>query len=178
MPAHPVQLIRHPAYPSDAVSAISFAMARRDNGAVLRYEVRGNIDQIKRSKASGGVRRDGLWQTTCFEVFLQIPGAASYAELNFAANGDWAAYGFSGYRADMAAITYAPPVIQTEIDGDRLRVEVGLKALPVNPGAGGLRLGPAVIIETLAGTKSYWALHHPPEQPDFHQIQNFQIELD
>ena len=55
---------------------------------------RGLIDGLQ----PDGVRRDGLWDTTCFEAFLGLPGDTLYWEINLAANGDWALYGFSDYR--------------------------------------------------------------------------------
>lgn len=111
------------------------------------------------------VRADGLWQTTCFEAFLRAPGEQSYREWNFAPSGDWAAYDFSGYResstnADIAA----PPYVRMEDNftwwalGATIGVDAGLI----------WELGLSAVIEERDGTKSYWALAHPSDKPDFH----------
>lgn len=39
------------------------------------------------------------------------------------------------------------------------------------------RMGLSAIIETNDGTKSYWALRHPPGKPDFHHRDCFALEL-
>lgn len=44
-------------------------------------------------------------------------------------------------------------------------------------GIGPWRLGLSMVIEEVCGTKSYWALRHPPGKPDFHHRHCFAIEL-
>src|SRR6266852_3126207 len=39
-----------------------------------------------------------LWQHTCFEAFIAVDGQVAYHEFNFAPSGEWAKYGFRGYR--------------------------------------------------------------------------------
>ena len=39
------------------------------------------------------------------------------------------------------------------------------------------RLGLSVVIETLDGAISYWALAHPSEKPDFHHPDSFILTL-
>jgi hypothetical protein len=39
------------------------------------------------------------------------------------------------------------------------------------------RLGLAAVIEETSGRKSYWALGHPPGQPDFHHSDCFACEI-
>ena len=173
-----ISLVPHPAHPSDAVSAVTFAATRAANGICLRYDVRGDIAQVRLPVAPGGARQDELWRTTCFELFLREAGAAAYAEFNFAANGDWAAYAFRDYRDRAADPSVAPPRITSETGPDRLSIAVELSAHLRDIDWAGAELGPAVIIETLEGDRSYWAPHHHSDQPDFHLAQNFQLSLD
>ena len=51
---------------------------------------------------ANGPRADGLWQTTCFELFVRHPDQRGYFEFNFSPSTQWAAYRFSGYREGMA----------------------------------------------------------------------------
>lgn len=39
------------------------------------------------------------------------------------------------------------------------------------------RVGLSAVIEETDGTKSYWALRHPPGKPDFHHPDCFALEL-
>jgi len=39
------------------------------------------------------------------------------------------------------------------------------------------RAGVSAVIEEIDGTKSYWALAHPPGEPDFHDADSFVLEL-
>lgn len=110
-------------------------------------------------------RTDELWKTTCCEAFLREPGGHAYREWNFAPSGKWAAYDFASYRNGMKpAEVDAPPYIRVEDSltwwtlGATIAVESG-RTWDINLTA---------VLEEQDGTKSYWALAHPPEKPDFH----------
>jgi hypothetical protein len=115
---------------------------------------------------SESARADELWRTTCFETFLRAVGADSYREWNFAPSGQWAAYDFSKYREDMAeAEVGSPPYIRVE---DNL-TWWALGATIAIDADKSWELGLSVVLEETEGTKSYWALAHPPGgKPDFH----------
>jgi hypothetical protein len=120
-------------------------------------------------------RADGLWQTTCFEAFLRGEGEDRYREWNFAPSGEWAAYDFTSHRADMAPADVAsPPYIRMEDNltwwalGATIAVEADRD----------WRLGLSAVLEEKDGTKSYWALAHPPGgKPDFHARDCFAARL-
>jgi hypothetical protein len=154
-----------PASLNPGIDAVEVSVERRSADLVaLRYTVTGALDRIVIPPASPPERTDGLWQSTCFELFLKREGEEAYREFNFAPSGAWAAYAFSGYREGMAeAPLPAPPVIRTSIAGDRLEVEVTL-ALDDAPYATNL----TVILEDRAGVRSFWAAKHPEGAPDFH----------
>jgi hypothetical protein len=120
-------------------------------------------------------RKDGLWRTTCFEAFLRADGEEAYQEWNFAPSGDWAAYDFADYRAGMAeAEVGAPPYIRME---DNLTWWT-LGATIAVPANRHWHLGLSAVLEEKDGTKSYWALAHPPGgQPDFHHPDCFAARL-
>jgi hypothetical protein len=67
---------------------------------VLRWVVEGAAALVVPARADRPERTDGLWQTTCCEMFLRQ--AAGYREINLSPSGNWAAYGFDGYRSGMA----------------------------------------------------------------------------
>jgi hypothetical protein len=119
-------------------------------------------------------RADELWQSTCFEAFLREPGSHAYQEWNFAPSGNWAAYALSGYREGMTELEVgAPPYIRMEDNltwwavGATIAVEAG-KSWDLNLSA---------VLEEKDGTKSYWALAHAPDKPDFHSPDCFVAKL-
>ena len=132
---------------------------------------------LARFRLPGGnapARRDKLWKTTCFEAFVQPEGEAPYREFNFAPSGDWAAYDFTGRREGMAEAQLAkPPYIRLEDNltwwslGATFTVEASMR----------WALGLSAVIEEAEGTKSYWALAHASEKPDFHDPSCFIARL-
>ena len=119
-------------------------------------------------------RADELWKTTCFEAFLRAEGDAAYREWNFAPSGQWAAYDFTAPREGMAnANVGAPPYVRVE---DNLTWWTLGATIAVDAGQS-WHLGLSAVLEEKDGTKSYWALAHPSEQPDFHHPDCFVAQL-
>jgi hypothetical protein len=154
---------------------VKVASATHELLAEFRYQApeteRLRVPQMKIAQPS---RQDQLWETTCFEIFLQPESAASrYWELNFSPSGDWNAYAFSGYREGLR-----PELAIQTIRRDELRVDKGLVVcrfaltLPTEI-SGTVHAGLTAVIETQTGTKSYWALAHTAAKPDFHLSQSF-----
>ena len=119
-------------------------------------------------------RAEDLWQTTCFEAFLRVPGASSYREWNFAPSGEWAAYDFTGPREGRK---------DSKTDAPYIRVEDNFTwwafgATIAVPADSVWALGLSAILEEQDGAKSYWALAHPPgDKPDFHDPACFMAHL-
>lgn len=110
-------------------------------------------------------RADELWRTTCFEAFVAPAGGDSYREWNFAPRGNWAAYDFTGYREGMAkADVRSPPYIRMEDNFTWWTVGATIAVAADQNWDFAL----SAVLEEKDGTKSYWALAHPPEKPDFH----------
>jgi hypothetical protein len=125
-------------------------------------------------EAEEAARADELWKTTCFEAFLRADGGDAYREWNFAPSGEWAAYEFSGYRDGMTEADTAAPYIRVE---DNL-TWFAVGATIAVPGDRQWMLGLSAVLEEKDGTKSYWALAHPPgEKPDFHAADCFVAKL-
>ena len=119
-------------------------------------------------------RADELWKTTCFEIFLREIGSDAYQEWNFAPSGDWAAYSFSRHREGMNELEVsAPPYIRMEDNltwwtlGATIAVEAGKN----------WEFNLAAVLEEKDGAKSYWALAHAPDKPDFHHPDCFVAKL-
>lgn len=152
----------HPDIPPDDRSlAVECFFERWDDGrAELSFHLHGDTSELILPQLPKG-RADGLWRSTCFELFVQT--ATGYREYNFSPSGAWAAYDFSGYREDMRnAELDHPPELDLDDAGDRFILDAVLDL----EGEG--RFGLSAVVEERSGTKSYWALAHPPGKPDFH----------
>ncbi len=166
----------HPLTPANTVTAVEVGWLTGEADTVsLGFAVTGADALVLPEPALPG-RADELWRTTCFEMFWHPAGAEGYVEMNFSPSGRWAAYAFDGYRLGMRPHSMAvDPVIALRRDGDRLigEVAVDLSTLPREAAFVGL----FAVIEETDGTKSYWALAHPPGRPDFHHADCFALEL-
>lgn len=169
-------LLPHPDFPAQAVTQIEAEIARTGDALSLRYLVRGAIGALLLPERAAPVRTDALWKHTCFEAFVKPAGGQGYFEFNLAPSAQWAAYGFSGYRADMRNIEIAPPHIETAMSNTEFELRAAL-----NVGALGLPdrciAAMTAVIEESNGAKSYWSLAHAPGQPDFHHGDSFVLIL-
>ncbi|WP_245653458.1 DOMON-like domain-containing protein [Sphingomonas pituitosa] len=139
----------------------------------LTYLVAAKPGAVRLPPIASPERTDGLWKTTCLELFLAGDDGA-YREFNFAPSGQWAAYRFAARREGMEPLPMpAPPRIRlVEREAETL-----LHVLLPGVGTGPLRLGITAVIEETDGTKSYWALRHGGDAPDFHDPDCFVGEL-
>lgn len=146
-----------------------------DGDLLLTYVVSG-AEHLKLPEWTSPHRCDRLWEKTCFEVFIQPAMLEAYFELNFSPSTQWAAYRFERYREGMhdLPLVIEPFVERGGIDtGHVIEVDLDLSAFPKTA----LRMGLSAVIEETDGTKSCWALAHPPGKPDFHHQDCFALEL-
>jgi hypothetical protein len=170
-------LMAHPALPSDSVSGLAVDLERVADSLILRYVLTGDLARLAIPPCAAPDRTDELWRRTCFEAFLQPEPGKAYIELNFAPSTQWAAYRFTGYRDGMGPADIAAPRIDLATTDTTLelaaRLDLARLALPPGP----CRLALCAVIEQTDGTKSYWALAHPPGRPDFHHRSSFACSL-
>ncbi len=168
----------HPDFPCPSVEGIEADVAQpRPGHLVLHYIVTGNIKDLRISPVTASARADELWRHTCFELFVRPSPYAAYHEFNVSPSTQWAAYQFSEYRSGMRpAIEIPAPRVAVRSDGGRLTLEVALDLSSLPRGAD-WRVGLSAVIEATDGRMSYWALMHPPGQPDFHHSDCFALTL-
>jgi hypothetical protein len=182
-----VALTPFTADPSGAIRRIEVSIARpAPTRLLLEYELRGDLAGVliaatstDASPAVSNGPTEGLWRHTCMEVFIgtQPDSAGPYLEFNLAPGGQWAAYRFSGYRAGMAPLTgIDPPRIELRTQPARLLLAAQIE-IPVQLAAMTLRLGLAVVVESIQRQLGYWALRHAGERPDFHHPDSFEFEI-
>lgn len=178
------RLVRHPLTPASSVEAVSAHVADLATTTMtVEFNVK-SASMLVLPPETGLVRADDLWRTTCFEVFLQRDRDAGYFELNFSPSFAWAAYAFDGYREGMRELPVTtPPDIALTLPG-RIDASVPEQYFSLwaefeisPPLRTARRLGLSAVIEETDGTKSYWALAHPPGKPDFHHPDCFALTL-
>ncbi|WP_230079881.1 DOMON-like domain-containing protein [Alteripontixanthobacter maritimus] len=136
----------------------------------LRWRVDGS-GNLMLPPFAGKTRRDELWSTTCFELFLRTEGEETYTEFNFSPSDAWAAYDFTARRQRMRPRALSRPPVCTMRPGRTFAlfdVAVPASALPAIPAA----LGLTAVLEETGGNKSFWAMDHGAadsgKRPDFH----------
>jgi len=159
-----------------AVRTVHVKVEPDPQGALhLSYELTGDLARICIPASQPPAAVDGLWEHTCFEVFVAAEGQAGYHEFNFSPSGQWAAYAFSDYRVRSPWTASQTPAISFTQTSGHLLLDAVIAAadLPRNIAGKPLQLGLTAVIEANDGSRSYWALHHPEPRPDFHHRAGF-----
>jgi hypothetical protein len=157
------------------VTAVAVELIATVDDLLLTFIVSGQ-EHLKLAEWLPTKRRDGLWQTTCFELFIKAANTDSYFEFNFSPSTEWAAYKFERYREGRGDLSLSvDPFITRGLDDGQyvIEVDVDLSDIPLDL----LNIGLSAVIEEMDGTKSYWALAHPPGAPDFHHGDCFAAQL-
>lgn len=146
----------------------------------VRFRFSGDVSGILFPAISNApVRRDRLWETTCFEFFLNPAGTAAYWEFNFAPSGDWAAYRFEDYRAGMRAEERVEPISRVKPGSvpDDWTFAIDLSRVTELNSAEGFHCGLTAVVEAKSGEKTHWAVSHAKNEPDFHARAGFVTPL-
>jgi hypothetical protein len=139
----------------------------------LHYRLAGNLENLvwPPPTAMPGAR-DLLYQTTCFEAFVNYDGER-YCEINASPSGNWQYFFFTSYRQQGKKFAIAPPEIIPGVH--ELTVRVPWPGLNVR-GRSALRVGISAVIE-FSERKDYWALEHCGDKPDFHRSDSFTLNI-
>lgn len=144
-----------------------------DGRLMLRFRVDGVAGLVVPEPLSP-VRADDLWQTTCFELFLN-DGEGRYREFNFSPSRQWAAYRFDGYRSN--GRDYDPwrtPEILAE-KGQSVFMLTAFIGQSELKGVQSAAL--SAVLEEDGEIRTYWALAHGGDKPDFHDPACFRVPL-
>ena len=169
MPSAALQ--RHPDTPCRPVRGITVGVERDAERLRLVYRIEGEIARLRIPPSRPPQRAERLWQHTCCELFASGADAPAYREFNFSPSGEWAAYGFRGYREGSRPLDAS---IEIRVEQAAGRLEL---AASIPFGADEARLGLCAVVEEDSGALSYWALRHAPGKPDFHNPLAFALEL-
>jgi hypothetical protein len=160
----------HPASAAGPIRTMHVEIERDGLRLGLRYVAEGDPGLVAWPATEAPGRGDALWEHTCFEAFVSTD--EGYREFNLSPSGQWASYGFSGYRAGMAEAAEVAVVEGLDGGADYVALEATVE-LP----AGARRLALSAVIEAVDGTRTYWALAHLSDKPDFHHPDSFVLDL-
>jgi hypothetical protein len=179
---HAAALRCHPETYSQDVRGVEASVWWTEDGALaLTYTLKGSMARLRIPPLQPPRRADHLWEHACFEAFVSVKDKSAYYEFNFAPSGEWAAYGFRGYRngapledEDLTSKISARGTPNSLV----LDATVRLDRLPMIQSSAPLLLALSAVIEGNDGVLSYWALRHPPGKPDFHHHDAFALEIE
>lgn len=177
---NPWHLLPHPQSLTRPAAELAVSLAWLGDGLTLgyRYTWRDVSAQALQPPAAPAGPADGLWKTTCFELFIGDPATPAYREFNLAPDGRHAHYAFVRRRErDPAGAPDAPwPSIRVEAEPGSLAVTALLPRAALPQRLDG-PLGLSAVIDHGGGQLTYWALHHPGERPDFHDRRGWTARL-
>ncbi len=178
MTSQNAQLVPFPGKPHPKI-AISVEATRLAPGRLrLWYIVTGAVDALKVPAHLPPSREDGLWHRTCCEAFVLSVGGTAYREINLSPSSQWAAYDFSDYRhGGQDAAMPAPVISISEMRGKRFAIGADLHVESAAMAKAPWRLGLSMVVEEKTGGKSWWALKHSADKPDFHRAESFTLTL-
>jgi hypothetical protein len=176
-----IDLLEHPGAlaTGGAPPRVQAACSRTKSGAMaVEFRVEAGGQCVAVPSPGKAVFVEGLWNHTCFEVFLSPGDGPAYYEYNLSPSGQWALFSFRDYRDGGAN---PDPTLEPRIRFERTEQTMLLRAeLPVGRLLGAdadrpIRTGLSAVIEQSDGTIRYWALRHPGARPDFHHAESFAL---
>lgn len=114
-------------------------------------------------------RIDGLWNDTCFEMFLRPSGKKCYYEFNFSLKPAWNEYFFESYRKPQPPQqSHDISLKQIHWNGQNLEIELS----GLNPDEK-FEISFTAVLKEKLGAIHYMALKHAGSEPDFHHVDSF-----
>jgi hypothetical protein len=170
------ELVPHPAYPPANVSSVMARIVGRDaNWLRIRWRVEG-VQNLIVPKFAGRGRADGLWRTTCFEMFVKPKDGTSYVEFNLSPSECWNIYAFDSPRKGMRELPMnREPDCTMRLGSSFAIFDAAIPADIIPPVE--CHYAMTCVIEEQGGTKSFWAFCHADDAPDFHEPACFTGEL-
>lgn len=169
-------LVFHPAHPPKQLRTMEAKIIGQDQTWLrVRWRLTG-AGQIVVPAFAGKGRADGLWRTTCFEMFIGQPGIPAYVEVNLSPSERWNVYDFTSRREGMAERPMPREPECTMRKGSDIAIfdaAIPAAGLPTVP----WQCGFTAVMEEEGGIKSYWALSHGDSAPDFHDPACFTFEV-
>lgn len=151
------------------------------------FQIRGNLPSVQglHGRFHNPGRKHELWNSTCLEAFISPSGEKQYLEINASPLGDWNLYHFDDYRQGMKVVLQTPHLNmrfrELDVETFNLHYEINLLYVPqfkaLLTQAHQYRISVAAVVESIEGSKSYWAAAHAGQKPDFHLRESFVVKM-
>ncbi len=152
---------------------------RKNQLLSIEYQLFGDLNAISIDPpVTQPSRKFHLWEATCFEFFIGIPGDANYWEFNLSPAGNWAVFAFDDYRQglrDELAFTSLPFKVDRYPNYITLSLEFDLSEIIL--AEQDLEMSVTTVIKSSQNQLSYWAISHSGKVADFHLRDSFMIKL-
>jgi hypothetical protein len=152
---------------------------RKDRLLSIEYQLFGDLNAISiEPPVSLPSRQFQLWDATCFEFFIGIPGDRNYWEFNLSPSGDWAVFTLDDYRQGLrneTAFTSLPFKIDRYPNYITLNLEFDLSEIIL--AEQDLEMSVTTVIKSSQNQLSYWAIAHSGKVADFHLRDSFIVKM-
>lgn len=162
-------------WPQEPYPSLTGNLAISDGILRIKYELCGlDSDAVFPTPSANPARRLQLWRHTCFELLWGPFNDPRYWELNASPAGHWNILSFTDYRLGMREETRIAARVRTQRRpaGFSICCTVPVAALEC---LGPYRFAPAAIIRLAGGRRTFWAIRHPGQAPDFHHPLSFAL---
>jgi hypothetical protein len=158
---------------------ISGRIDRVDAILSIEYQLVGDLTQIEiPSPARLPSRKFALWEATCFEFFLGVPGASNYWEFNLSPAGDWNVFYLDDYRQGLRdEIVFTSLPVQIDRQPHSLSISLNCDLGKIISIEQQIEVAITSVIKVARGEFSYWALTHCDREADFHVRDSFIIKM-
>jgi hypothetical protein len=158
---------------------LSSKIDRHDHILSIEYHLTGDLSTlIIPPPTAKPTRKSLLWEHTCFEFFLGVPGIPEYWEFNLSPAGDWNVFHLNNYRQGLREeLALASLPFETKLQSGSLVLRLELDLRMIIPSPQDLEVSVTSVIEPRTGEISYWAVTHSGEQADFHLRDSFSVSL-
>jgi hypothetical protein len=152
---------------------------RQDNIFSIEYHLYGDLSTLLIPPPTvTPTRKSLLWEHTCFEFFLGVPGVPEYWEFNLSPAGDWNIFHLDNYRQGLREeLAFDALSFETNLQARSLVLKLELDLRHIIESPQDVEVSVTSVIEPHAGEISYWAVTHTGEQADFHLRDSFSISL-
>jgi hypothetical protein len=161
--------------------SLTGTISRSGTQLTITYILAGPLpDLVIAPPADAPARQWVLWEHTCFEFFLALPGREFYWEFNLSPAGHWNLFQLTGYRQGIheePAIQTLPFTVQRRPEVLTLTLTLDIDLAAIIAADQPLEAAVSTVLEPRNGPLSFWALTHPGPEPDFHNREGFLIKL-
>ena len=166
-------LVLHPSCDPGPIERVMAGIEATSEGCRARFRIEGDLPRVVLSPHAMAARTDGLWRTTCFEIFWQADGSDAYREFNLSPSSRWAAYQFDAHREGGRDAPVEALSIASSASDRALSLECSIAASLSLPASVAL----TAVIENVDGSIQFWAPSFADGKPDFHSARCRTIRL-